>query len=142
MRYKGLIHKYKDFLPVTDKTPELSLQEGNTPLIPLEHLSKEWGIELFVKYEGANPTGSFKDRGMVMAVAKAKEEGSKAIICASTGIQVQQLLRMGRERDFAVLWLSRPEKLPLASWRRQKCTVLKYSRSKGISMKRSKWCAN
>ncbi|MDN4525521.1 threonine synthase [Fictibacillus fluitans] len=85
MSYKGLIHKYKDFLPVTDQTPELSLQEGNTPLIPLEHLSKEWGIELFVKYEGANPTGSFKDRGMVMAVAKAKEEGSKAIICASTG---------------------------------------------------------
>ncbi|MGG1574184.1 threonine synthase [Fictibacillus sp. NRS-1165] len=85
MSYKGLIHQYRDFLPVTDETPELSLLEGNTPLIPLEHLSKEWGIELYVKYEGANPTGSFKDRGMVMAVAKAKEEGSKAIICASTG---------------------------------------------------------
>ncbi|MED2971225.1 threonine synthase [Fictibacillus sp. B-59209] len=85
MSYKGLIHRYREFLPVNAATPELSLLEGNTPLIPLEHLSKEWGIELSVKYEGANPTGSFKDRGMVMAVAKAKEEGSKAIICASTG---------------------------------------------------------
>lgn len=63
----------------------LSLREGNTPLIPLENLSEEWGVEIFVKVEGANPTGSFKDRGMVMAVAKAKEEGSKTIICASTG---------------------------------------------------------
>ena len=63
----------------------LSLREGNTPLIPLENLSKEWGVNIYVKVEGANPTGSFKDRGMVMAVAKAKEEGSKTIICASTG---------------------------------------------------------
>lgn len=84
-KWKGLIEEYKEFLPVTEKTPRLSLREGNTPLIPLEHLSKEWGVEAYVKYEGANPTGSFKDRGMVMAVAKAKEEGSKSIICASTG---------------------------------------------------------
>ncbi|MBP3949901.1 threonine synthase [Bacillus suaedae] len=84
-RWNGLLHEYKEFLPVNEKTPMLSLQEGNTPLVPLEHLSKEWGVEIYVKYEGANPTGSFKDRGMVMAVAKAKEEGSKAIICASTG---------------------------------------------------------
>lgn len=84
-RWKGLLHEYKEFLPVTDQTPMLTLHEGNTPLVPLEHLSKEWGVKIYVKYEGANPTGSFKDRGMVMAVAKAKEEGSKAIICASTG---------------------------------------------------------
>ncbi|RBW71623.1 threonine synthase [Bacillus taeanensis] len=83
--WKGLLHQYKDFLPVTDQTPMLSLNEGNTPLIPLVRLSEEWGVELYAKYEGANPTGSFKDRGMVMAVAKAKEEGSEAIICASTG---------------------------------------------------------
>ena len=63
----------------------ISLYEGNTPLMPLTNLSKELGIELYGKYEGLNPTGSFKDRGMVMAVAKAKEEGAKAIICASTG---------------------------------------------------------
>lgn len=83
--WKGLLHTYKEYLPVNDKTPLLTLNEGNTPLIPLERLSKEWGAEIYVKTEGANPTGSFKDRGMVMAVAKAKEEGSKAIICASTG---------------------------------------------------------
>ncbi|MBU9721021.1 MULTISPECIES: threonine synthase [Bacillaceae] len=85
MRWKGLLHQYKDLLPVSDNTPKLSLCEGNTPLIPLEQLSEQLGIELYAKYEGANPTGSFKDRGMVMAVAKAKEEGSEAIMCASTG---------------------------------------------------------
>ncbi|WP_332695752.1 threonine synthase [Halalkalibacter lacteus] len=84
-RWKGLIQEYKEYLPVTEETPLLTLHEGNTPLIELKHLSKEWGVTVHVKYEGLNPTGSFKDRGMVMAVAKAKEEGSKAIICASTG---------------------------------------------------------
>ena len=85
MAWQGLIEQYKEFLPVTEKTPKLTLHEGNTPLIKLENLSEELGIELYVKVEGANPTGSFKDRGMVFAVAKAKEEGSKAVICASTG---------------------------------------------------------
>ncbi|PPA71878.1 threonine synthase [Jeotgalibacillus proteolyticus] len=85
MRWKGLIEEFKEWLPVSPATPDVSLLEGDTPLIPLIHLSNEWGIDLHVKLEGANPTGSFKDRGMVMAVAKAKEEGSKAIICASTG---------------------------------------------------------
>ncbi|MBU8909010.1 threonine synthase [Desertibacillus haloalkaliphilus] len=84
-KWKGLLHEYKDFLPVNEDTPLLSLREGNTPLIPLEQISEELGVEIHVKVEGANPTGSFKDRGMVMAVAKAKEEGSKTIICASTG---------------------------------------------------------
>ncbi|MGM0902738.1 MAG: threonine synthase [Bacillota bacterium] len=85
MRWRGLIEEYKEYLPVTEKTPLLTLNEGNTPLIRLDHLSKEWGIDLYVKTEGTNPTGSFKDRGMVMAVAKAKEEGSDTVICASTG---------------------------------------------------------
>ena len=85
MAWQGLIEQYKEFLPVTDKTPKLSLHEGNTPLIKLENLSKELGIELYGKVEGANPTGSFKDRGMVFAVAKAIEEGSECVICASTG---------------------------------------------------------
>ncbi|GGA39524.1 threonine synthase [Psychrobacillus lasiicapitis] len=85
MAWQGLIEQYKEFLPVTDKTPKLSLHEGNTPLIKLENLSKELGIELYGKVEGANPTGSFKDRGMVFAVAKAIEEGSQCVICASTG---------------------------------------------------------
>lgn len=85
MLWRGLLEEYKQYLPVNEATPMLSLQEGNTPLLPLKHLSEKLGVELFVKYDGANPTGSFKDRGMVMAVAKAKESGSEAIMCASTG---------------------------------------------------------
>ncbi|WP_366160826.1 threonine synthase [Bacillus infantis] len=85
MRWEGLLSAYKEYLPVNDETPMLSLNEGNTPLIKLNRISQEWGIELYVKTEGSNPTGSFKDRGMVMAVAKAKEAGSSTVICASTG---------------------------------------------------------
>jgi len=86
-RYTGLINKYRDRLPVHDDTRLISLGEGNTPLIRLNNipgmLKKE--VDIYVKYEGLNPTGSFKDRGMTMAVTKAVEEGSRAIICASTG---------------------------------------------------------
>lgn len=85
MRYMGLLHTYKDYLPVTDRTPMLTLQEGNTPLVRAEKLSDELNLDVYFKYEGLNPTGSFKDRGMVMAVAKAMEEGSRTIMCASTG---------------------------------------------------------
>lgn len=85
MKWNGLLEKYQEWLPVTSNTPKLSLQEGNTPLLHLPTLSEQWGIQLYVKVEGVNPTGSFKDRGMVMAVAKAKEEGKTALICASTG---------------------------------------------------------
>jgi threonine synthase len=85
MTWKGLLHAYGEFLPINENTPILSLNEGNTPLIPLPRLSEKLDVELYVKVEGANPTGSFKDRGMVMAVAKAKEAGSHTIICASTG---------------------------------------------------------
>lgn len=85
MRYMGLLHKYKDFLPVNEQTPLITLHEGNTPLVRAEKLSDELGLDLYFKYEGLNPTGSFKDRGMVMAVAKAMEEGSRTIMCASTG---------------------------------------------------------
>lgn len=83
--YNGLLDRYRDYLPVTDRTPPLTLHEGNTPLVPLTTLSHDLGLELYAKVEGANPTGSFKDRGMVLAVAKAKEEGATAVICASTG---------------------------------------------------------
>ena len=83
--YQGLIKKYAKYLPVTDKTPDVTLLEGNTPLIKSTNLSQKLGLNLYFKYDGLNPTGSFKDRGMVMAVAKAVEEGSKAVICASTG---------------------------------------------------------
>jgi len=85
--YKGLIDKYRKFLPVTGKTPVISLNEGNTPLIYACHLSEMFGkgFEVYLKYEGLNPTGSFKDRGMTVAISKALEEGSKAVMCASTG---------------------------------------------------------
>ncbi|WP_157143533.1 threonine synthase [Brachyspira pilosicoli] len=84
--WNGLLREYREYLPITDKTPLITLHEGNTPLIKAEKIGKELGgIELYFKYDGLNPTGSFKDRGMVMAVAKALEDGSKAIMCASTG---------------------------------------------------------
>lgn len=85
--YKGLIERYRDYLPVSDNTPVISLCEGNTPLIKLVNIPHDLkkNIEIYIKYEGLNPTGSFKDRGMTMAVSKAVEEGSRAIICASTG---------------------------------------------------------
>lgn len=86
-RYTGLIERYRDRLPVSADTKIISLGEGNTPLLKLNNIPKHIGknVEIYVKYEGLNPTGSFKDRGMTMAVTKAVEAGSKAIICASTG---------------------------------------------------------
>lgn len=86
-RYTGIIENYRDRLPVSENTRLISLSEGNTPLIKLENIPRLIGkaVEIYVKFEGLNPTGSFKDRGMTMAVTKAVEEGSKAIICASTG---------------------------------------------------------
>jgi len=83
----GVIEKYKNFLPITDKTPVISINEGQTPLIRSKHIEGMVGkeVELYFKFEGLNPTGSFKDRGMTVAVSKAVEEGSKAVICASTG---------------------------------------------------------
>lgn len=85
MAWQGLLQEYKEFLPINENTPMISLHEGNTPLIKLEKISKKYGIEAYAKVEGINPTGSFKDRGMVMAIAKAIEDGAKTVICASTG---------------------------------------------------------
>jgi len=81
----GVLAKYSPFLPITSATPRITLGEGDTPLLRSQRLGGEIGCELYFKLEGCNPTGSFKDRGMVVAVAKAMEAGSKAIICASTG---------------------------------------------------------
>lgn len=85
--YQGLIHRYRERLPVSDATPVVSLNEGDTPLIQLKNIPAELGrdVDIYVKYEGLNPTASFKDRGMTMAVSKAAEEGARAIVCASTG---------------------------------------------------------
>ncbi|MDQ1653704.1 MAG: threonine synthase, partial [Cryptosporangiaceae bacterium] len=85
VHWRGLIHEYRDRLPVTDATPVVTLYEGGTPLLPAPVLSRRTGCEVFLKVEGLNPTGSFKDRGMTMAISKAAEEGAKAVICASTG---------------------------------------------------------
>jgi len=85
--WRGIIEEYKEFLPVSEKTPIVTLREGNTPLIKAENLREKIGIdlEIYFKFDGANPTGSFKDRGMTLAISKAVEEGSKAVVCASTG---------------------------------------------------------
>ena len=86
-RWRGVIEEYRKFLPVTERTPVISLGEGNTPLIRASRLAKKIapGIDLYLKFEGANPTGSFKDRGMTMAMSKAVEKGARAVMCASTG---------------------------------------------------------
>ncbi len=85
--WKGLIEEYRSYLPVTEKTPVITLKEGDTPLLFGPRISKKLGngLQVFFKFEGLNPTGSFKDRGMTMAMSKAVEEGAKAVICASTG---------------------------------------------------------
>jgi len=85
--YQGVIRRYKKYLPVTEKTPIVTLLEGDTPLIEAENLRVSLGVDckIYLKYEGLNPTGSFKDRGMTVAVSKAVEEGASTVICASTG---------------------------------------------------------
>jgi threonine synthase len=85
--WHGLIHQYREFLPVSEQTPVITLNEGNTPLVKASHISKVVAeeISLYFKFEGANPSGSFKDRGMTLAISKAVEEGASAVICASTG---------------------------------------------------------
>jgi threonine synthase len=83
--WPGLIEAYRHRLPVSPSTPVVTLQEGATPLVPAPELSRRTGCEVWLKVEGANPTGSFKDRGMTMAITKALEEGAQAVICASTG---------------------------------------------------------
>ncbi len=87
MAWKGIIEEYREFLPVTAKTPVITLLEGNTPLVRTKNLAKLINpkLDIYLKFDGANPTGSFKDRGMTMAISKAVEEGSGAVICASTG---------------------------------------------------------
>jgi threonine synthase len=83
--WRGVIEEFRTRLPVTAATPVVTLREGGTPLVPAPRLSELTGCEVHLKVEGLNPTGSFKDRGMTMAISKAAEEGSKAVICASTG---------------------------------------------------------
>jgi threonine synthase len=83
--WPGVIEAYRSRLPVTDSTPVITLHEGGTPLLPARELSQRTGCQVYLKVEGANPTGSFKDRGMTVAISKAAEDGAQAVICASTG---------------------------------------------------------
>jgi threonine synthase len=83
--WPGVIEAYRSRLPVSQATPVVTLFEGGTPLVPARELSRRTGCEVFLKVEGANPTGSFKDRGMTVAISKAAQDGAKAVICASTG---------------------------------------------------------
>ena len=115
-----LLERYRAFLPLTDATPIVSLGEGATPLVHAERLGAAWGIpNLHLKFEGMNPTGSFKDRGMVMAVAKALEEGARSIVCASTGNTSASAAAYGAAAGLEVVvvlpaepraapWLTRP----------------------------------
>ncbi|MGH9292705.1 MAG: threonine synthase [Acidimicrobiales bacterium] len=84
-RWQGVIEEYRSFLPISEATPVVTLFEGATPLVPAPRLSDRVGAEVYLKIEGANPTGSFKDRGMTLAISKAKEAGATAVVCASTG---------------------------------------------------------
>jgi threonine synthase len=85
-RWPGLIEAYREYLPVTSSTPVITLLEGNTPLLDAPRVAQRAGIaRVLLKVEGLNPTGSFKDRGMTMAITKAVEEGAKVVVCASTG---------------------------------------------------------
>ena len=84
-QWRGVIKEYEKRLPVSSKTPIVTLNEGGTPIIYACVLSEMLGNDVWLKFEGANPTGSFKDRGMTMAISKAAEDGAKAVICASTG---------------------------------------------------------
>jgi threonine synthase len=83
--WRGVIEEYRDLLPVSSATPVITLREGGTPLLPAPRLSERVGAQVWLKVEGANPTGSFKDRGMTVAISKAVEEGAKAVVCGSTG---------------------------------------------------------
>lgn len=103
-RWRGLIEEYRKFLPVTERTPVITLGEGNTPLIRASRLAKKIapGVDLYLKFEGANPTGSFKDRGMTMAISKAVEAGARAVICASTGNTSASAAAYGARAGLAV----------------------------------------
>lgn len=106
--WRGLIQTYRPYLPVSEATPVVTLLEGNTPLIPVPYISQQIGrgVKVLVKYDGLNPTGSFKDRGMTMAISKAAENGAKAVICASTGntsAAAAAYARRGKMRAFVII---------------------------------------
>src|SRR5437016_5705679 len=115
MAWRGIIEQYRSFLPVTPKTPVVSLGEGNTPLVRAPRLADAIApkLELYLKFEGANPTGSFKDRGMTLAISKAVEAGARAVICASTGNTSAAAAACGRRAGLQVFVLIPEGKIAL-----------------------------
>jgi len=113
--WRGVIEEYRKFLPVADRTPVVTLGEGNTPLIHAKRLARKIDprIDLYLKFEGANPTGSFKDRGMTLAISKALEAGAKAVICASTGNTSASAAAYGARAGLAVYVLIPAGKIAL-----------------------------
>lgn len=113
--WRGVIAEYRKFLPVTENTPIVTLGEGNTPLIHAERLARKIDphVRLFLKFEGANPTGSFKDRGMTLAISKAVEAGARAVICASTGNTSASAAAYGSRAGLAVYVLIPAGKIAL-----------------------------
>lgn len=114
-RWRGIIEEYRKFLPVSEKTPVVTLLEGNTPLIRAVRLAQAIapGIELYLKFEGVNPTGSFKDRGMTLAISKAVERGARAVMCASTGNTSASAAAYGARAGLAVYVLIPAGKIAL-----------------------------
>lgn len=131
--WRGLIEEYRERLPVTAKTPVITLLEGGTPLVPAHRVSALTGCDVYLKVEGANPTGSFKDRGMTMAISKAVEEGAKAVICASTGNTSASAAAYAVRAGLTCAVLVPRGRSPWASWPRRSCTGPRCCRSRGRS---------
>jgi len=119
MNREGLLARYKQYLPITAATPIFTLGEGNTPLVRAQRLENTIGCaELYFKLEGCNPTGSFKDRGMVMAIAKAVESGAKSVICASTGNTSASAAAYSAYLGLETIIIIPEGKIALGNWRR------------------------
>jgi len=118
LAWGGLIAEYRDLLPVTDDAAVITLGEGATPLIPAPVLSERTGCQVYLKVEGANPTGSFKDRGMTVAVTMAVAHGAQAVICASTGNTARAPRRTRPGRAWPARCSCRGARSPSASWPR------------------------
>jgi threonine synthase len=131
--WRGVIEEYRDRLPVTADTPVITLLEGGTPLLPAPRLSQLTGCDVYLKVEGANPTGSFKDRGMTLAISRAAEEGAKAVICASTGNTAAAAAAYAVRAGKVCAVLVPQGKIAMASWRRHSCTAPGSCRSTATS---------
>jgi threonine synthase len=132
----GLIERYREHLPFADGDPVVSLGEGSTPLVSAPHLSERVGAEVWLKLEGANPTGSFKDRGMTCAVSAAAREGAEAVICASTGNTAASAAAYAARGGLTGAVIVPRARSPPASSPRRSCTARASSRCAATSTRR------